>query len=72
MDRNELVPGWIGALAIAVFVWMWDDNAHVLPNVPRESITGFHWRHPYFTLGVWTLLWSHMVRQRPRKVLIWF
>lgn len=62
------VPGWVGALLVSLVVWLWDDN-RILSSIPRETITGWHHRHPYMTLLLWTNLWSHMVRGRPRKVL---
>lgn len=63
-DRTVKLPGWVGSLGIVVWVWYWD-NTH-------ETISRWHWKHPWLTLFVFTWIWSHLVLKRPRKVLVWW
>lgn len=64
------LSGFWGAALIWTVVWLWDDEQRVFPQVPRETITKWYQRHPYFALIVWSIVWSHMVRNRPEKVMI--
>lgn len=56
------LPGWVGALGIFAWVWYWDSH--------HETITEFFRRHPLLGVAVFTHLWSHIVLDKPRKVLI--
>lgn len=62
-SQNKL-PGWMGAVGIAAWVWYWDNN--------HEPISRFAWRHPPGTALVWSYLLLHLLFKIPKKVLIWW
>ncbi len=62
--ESFMLPGWVGSLGIVLWVWYFDSN--------HQTISRWHWKHPYLTAFVFTWLWSHMVLKVPRKVLVFW
>lgn len=65
MEDERKIPGWVGALGIAIWVYYWDSR--------HETITSFFQRHPILGFLVFTWIWSHIVFNKPKRLLfkIW-